>query len=186
MTNLPLLAQPGGDARPDLHHAGDLSWRDFSKLVDQAKAHLAAQTMPPARRHRVFSTFVEMAYNVLHHAVRSAPKASEPWRLVKAEIALGHAGGAVWIATANLVDAREVPALERRVRAIRAMAPEELRAAYRDQLSRAGERAGSAGAGPGGGLGLLTIARDSALPIEFSFAPATADGGALFSLKVHV
>ena len=183
---IPRLALADGDAnRAAIQHSGELTWREFPSLVDRVKRLLAAEGVAPARRHRVFSTFVEMAYNVLHHGQRAEPREGEPWRRVPAHVALGHEAAGVWIATANLVGTLEAAALERRLRALRAMSAEELRVEYRDELARAVQRAGDT-PGAGGGLGLLTIARDAARPLEFEFVPAAERDGAMFRLKVVI
>jgi hypothetical protein len=173
----------GGEPLTAIHHSGELTWRDFPALAERVKRHLASQGLASAHRHRVFSTFVEMTYNVLNHGLAAEPRPGDPGRRVQAELALGSQDGLVWIASENRVRAGEAPALEHRVRALRAMGPETLRATYRQQVVQGGERGAL---GTGGGLGLLTIARDAARPVEFALVPAAATDAFLFRLKVVV
>lgn len=184
----PALLQPllagGAPAGASVEHAGELSWRDFPALAHRVKAHLAAGTLAPNQGRRAFSAFVEVVYNVLHHGLAADETPGDPGRRVPARIALGTRDGLIWIAAANLVPAEAAPELERRLRGLAANDPERAHRDYRDALVRTGARAGTA-PGREGGLGLLTLARDAARPIQFELAPV-GGGAVLFRLEVTV
>jgi hypothetical protein len=170
---------------PSVEFTGELSWREFPALAKRVKEYLATERLAPSQGRRAFSSFVEMTYNVLHHGVPAAPRPGDPGRRVPVRVALGVRDGLVWIVTANLVSAGEGSELESHLLAAAGLGADRVRAAYRDVIVRAGERAGS-GPGHKGGLGLLTLARDAAQPLEFEIVPSAVLETALFRLKVTI
>lgn len=179
------LFASSGEPAPSFEHVGELSWSDFPALAKRVKALLAAERLEASQGRRAFSSFVEMTYNVMNHGVPAEPRAGEPGRRVPARVALGVHDGLAWIATANLVSAGAAPELERCLQALAAIDADRIHAVYRDVLVRTGD-GGRQRPGRMGGLGLLTLARDAALPMEFEIAPAAGLAAALFRLKVTV
>ena len=173
---------------PRFCYKGDLSWRDFTGLAQSVQQWLDAQDLRGPRRRKAYSTFIEMVYNILNHAAPISPGLLDGPRArrVHATIALGSEGHDVWLVAENQVDRSRTHDLAQRLQQIVDLAPSELKLLYRNRLATAGDYR-SAPAGNGAGLGLLTIARDAARPIEYSLAAAGFRGELMtFSLKVHV
>jgi hypothetical protein len=128
---------------------------------------------------RLFSTFVEMAHNVLHYAAVTAaaePCGEEPCRL--GTIAIGNGGDHHWIACGNDLPTELVPRIRERLEAIERMSHAELRDAYVRQLQNEAHETDDP-LSRGAGLGLLTIARAARRPLEHAFTPVPASAGAL-------
>jgi len=174
-------------SKPMFRHAGELSWQDFPKLAARLRERLASEQLNSSQRQKAFSVFVEVTYNVLHYAkpARREAGSSEQARQVFAEIALGMEGSAVWIQAANLVTTRQAADLEERLATLRALSSEQARALYRDQLTR-GEGGSRSADSKGGGLGLLTVAREACRPLDYTIFPTASGDAAWFRLKVFI
>ena len=169
-------------------HQGQILWRDFPQIAQGVRQWLDAEGVRAAHRRKVFSTFVEMTYNVLHHAAPGPrdPLAVMSGRTVMATVALASEGPEIWVATENLIKPEQVAGLAERLSRLAVLGPDEVRALYRERVT-----AGSALPGPppgnNAGLGLLTIARDAARPLQYSLAPGRAPGDlTTFSLRAYV
>ena len=158
----------------------------FTSLVtqtvgEQIRNRLDSEGVAAPVKRKLFSSFVEMAQNVMHYGVPpeeiDAQAAAEPTSQNVGALALGTVedeGGETetqkrhWIVCANLVKIADIPELTARLNQLRSMTAEEIKASYKRQLLNDEHQAESE-ASKGAGLGFLTIARDSRTPIEFSF-----------------
>jgi hypothetical protein len=129
---------------------------------------------------QVFSTFVEMAHNVLHYAAATAadPPSDEAAPARRGTIAIGDGGDHHWVASANDVRTEEVPPIRDRLESIERMSGVELREAYVRQLQNDAHESENP-LSRGAGLGLLTIARAARRPLEHAFLPVPESNGAL-------
>jgi Family of unknown function (DUF6272) len=168
--------------------AGVLSWRDFAELASGVRRWLDAQAVRGPLRRKVFSTFVEMTYNVLSHSTPLSPDpdATRTDRSVEATIALGTTGTELWVATENLVDQERANVLSERLRQLATLGPTEQRDLYRGRLLARDRTAAAIPPGNNAGLGLITIARDVKRPLEFSLVPVRTGELFIFSLKATV
>jgi hypothetical protein len=122
---------------------------------------------------KVFSTFMEMAQNILHYA--SPERAGA--------LAVVSAGEGFEVMCGNYLPAGQVARVRDRLEAVQGMDPEQVRQAYRRQLAADQEDPASKGAG----LGLLTMAASARGPIEYRFDPEVpADGLAYLFLKALI
>jgi hypothetical protein len=169
-----------------------------SQVVDamgqQLQHRLASEGVTGPARRRVFSTFVEMAHNVMHYGRDAHSDSSGTARI--GVISMGvqccseAAADAVpdhWVLCANLVHRDDIPRISAKLDAIRSMSQDEVRANYKQQL-RNDAHGATDEISKGAGLGLLTIARDSKQPVEYSFA-STAEpesGLALFFMRTVI
>lgn len=139
----------------------------------------------PVKR-KLFSSFIEMAQNILHYGGTpgdgTCPESGKP-----GAIGMGQAEEAYWIACGNLVPSEQVDRIHGKLTALKSMSLAEIKAAYRQQLAN-DEHESTDTMSKGAGLGLLTIARDSTQPIEFNFAPHAQSAGrfSYFYLKTVI
>jgi len=169
-------------------YQGLILWRDFPEIAQDVRRWLDDKRVGGSHRRKVFSAFVEMTYNVLHHAAPTVrgPLGGGAGRSVLATLALGLEGPEVWVATENLVEPDRAGALAERLTRLVGLLPVEARLLYRDRVAAGTGHPGPT-AGNNAGLGLLTVARDAARPLEYSLVPGEAPGElTTFSLKVYV
>lgn len=144
----------------------------------------------PVRR-KLFSTFVEMAQNILHYGVPAqeveSPDDGQPHEGKSGSIALGVDGEDHWIACGNAVRVEHIARITERLHALRAMSLDEIKASYRRQLHDL-EHEHNDAISRGAGLGLLTIARDARQPLEWSFVSSPRHEGrhAYFFIKAVI
>lgn len=187
------------------YYAGEFTPAVVAAAADSLKQRLATEdTSGPAKR-KLFSTFVEMAHNILHYAVppadelqpppADAAEAAQPapkgaigvGKDLPADVQQGEGPAQYWIVCSNTVDIAHVPRLTDKLDALRAMSLEEIKQSYREQL-RNPDHSTTDTLSKGAGLGLLTIARDASAPLEYSFAPSADTEGrtALFHVKARI
>lgn len=158
-------------------------------LANSLKDTLEQENASGPLKRKLFSSFIEMAQNILHYGGMAADNAGQlPGKPGKpGAIGLGKSGQSYWIACGNLVPHEQVERLSDKLTALQSMSLAEIKAAYRQQLAN-DEHESSDVISKGAGLGLLTIARDSKQPIQFEFAPHAESAGRLsyFYLKTVI
>ncbi|MDZ7866860.1 SiaB family protein kinase [Acidovorax sp.] len=186
------------------YYAGEFTPAVVAAAADSLKQRLATEDASGPAKRKLFSTFVEMAHNILHYAVppdddaletaaADAPAAPAPKGAIgvgkdlPADVQASEAPAQYWIVCSNAVDAAHVPRLTDKLDALRAMSLEEIKQSYREQL-RNPDHSATDTLSKGAGLGLLTIARDASAPLEYSFAPSPDNEGrtALFHVKARI
>ncbi len=186
------------------YYAGECTPAVIAAAADSLKARLATEDASGPAKRKLFSTFVEMAQNILHYAA-ATPATDGTLATPRGAIGVGRVDmadtpeavhGHYWIVCSNPVDVDCVPRLTEKLNAVRAMSLEEIKQSYRDQQLRNPTHSADDPISKGAGLGLLTIARDSSAPLEYSFAStptsATADPAhpgvrtALFHVKARI
>jgi hypothetical protein len=155
------------------YFSGEFTPAVVAALADTLRRRLDERGLEGPVRRRLFSTFVEMAQNILHYA--AFPEAAEAEADGEAAgrrgvVALGATGDTYWLVCANPVPAWLQPRLEARLRALQGLTPEELREAYRRQLVDDGHERRDP-LSRGAGLGLITMARACSAPLDWRFAP---------------
>ncbi len=194
------------------YYAGEFTPAVVAAAADSLKQRLATEDASGPAKRKLFSTFVEMAHNILHYAVAptdAADEAAAPPTAAaggdapaqpapKGAIGVGkdlpqepqgdgETPAQYWIVCSNAVDVAHVPRLTDKLNALRAMSLEEIKQTYRAQLRNA-EHCSTDTVSRGAGLGLLTIARDASAPLEYSFASAPDPQGrtVLFHVKARI
>lgn len=179
------------------YYAGEFTPAVVAAAADSLKQRLATEDASGPAKRKLFSTFVEMAHNILHYAVPpeddgAAPGPKGAIGVGKDLPANGHdaaeaAPAQYWIVCSNAVDIAHVPRLTDKLDTLRAMSLEEIKQSYREQLRNPDHNANDT-LSKGAGLGLLTIARDASAPLEYSFAPTPESEGrtAQFHVKARI
>lgn len=164
------------------YYLGYFSQAIIAAMAEAVKLRLEHNGAAGMTRRKLFSTFIEMAQNIIHYSADAHHSTPEH------AAAMCH--GAVFISQkedhyhlhcANPVRADMVAQLREKLEHLRAMTIDEIKQEYKEML-RSESPAGSKGAG----LGLLTVARDASEPLEFAFSPVSPSGTAMFYLKVTI
>lgn len=169
-------------------YAGEFSGTVVAAAADIVKQRLLGEDTSGTTRRKLFSTFVEMAQNIAHYAAEGDPTRPGVTQGKHGAIAVGQVeAGHFWIACANRVDVGHVPRISEKLNSLRVMSLAEIRQSYKAQLHNTEHESANPGS-RGAGLGLLTIARDSTTPLEFSFAsdPAQEGQSAYFYVKAFI
>lgn len=150
-------------------------------LGEALRQKMALEEADTGTVKRVFSIFVEQVQNIIRY---SADKVSgnlgREVELSAGMVTIGIEGGRFFIVCGNTVRETEVPKLEARLRYLRGLDKDGIKAYYREQL-----RAAPDDESRGATIGLIEIARRASEPIEYDFAPAN-DGRVFFCLKACI
>lgn len=166
------------------YYVGYFSQHIVAAMADAVKLQLEVTGVAGPTRRKLFSSFIEMAQNIVHYSADALTSPSQR----DAEVRHGSVcirredDGSFLLLCANRVEPRIADDLRGKLELLRSMTLAEIKQAYRKTL-REETPEGSKGAG----IGLLTVARDAREPLEFDFEPADAAGGApVFYLKAAI
>ncbi len=174
-----------GNAGLVYHYSGHFDEEVRRSLSANLKNRLEQESAAGGIKRKLFSSFMEMAQNVLHYG--GFVDAQEQRGTRPGAIAVGRDALSYWIVCGNLVPLAQVPRITERLAALKQMSVAEIKQAYREQLAN-DEHNALEPESKGAGLGLLTIARDSAHPLEYKFLSHQASEGrfAYFYIKAFV
>lgn len=146
-------------------YTGYFSQNIISAMADSVKQKLASDETSGTTTRKVFSTFIEMAQNVVHYSEdHLTEETATDHEMRFGTVAVGREEDRYFIVCGNVVETGKIPALRDKLNSIRAMSLDEIKAAYKQQL-----RSETEPTSKGAGLGFLTLARDAAAPIEYFF-----------------
>jgi len=149
------------------YYSGYLSQNVIDAMGDSLRNRLQNQGTKGATSRKVFSTFIEMAQNILNYGV-DADRAEGRAQYAHGGVAIGLVDERFFIFCGNLIEQTHVQRVRAKLEAIRTMSPEEIKQTYKQQL-RNDEHEDEDELSKGAGLGFLTVARDASEPIEFCF-----------------
>jgi len=163
MPDIQKIAPPEGAII--FYYSGWFAQSIIQASADAIRLRLEAAHEDTRRRRRLISAFIELAQNIVHY---SADCLSDPGavadevrfgtlKVVKTPIGFT-------LTCANPVTRTAAGRLEAKLSLLVKMSLDEIRESYRAAL-----RADSEEDSKGGGIGLLTLARESAEPLKFSF-----------------
>ncbi|MGC8696920.1 MAG: SiaB family protein kinase [Halothiobacillus sp.] len=172
---------PGLDPNLIFFYAGYFSQNIINAIGDTVRLRLEQTETTGSARRKIFSTFIEMAQNIVHYSSDSlTPPDQATLEMRAGSVMVSHVDGTFHIICANPVDPSFALQLEPLLEPLRVMSIEQIKEAYRKTL-----RAETCEHSKGAGLGFLTIAKDSSAPIEYGFEPA-ANGMQMFTLKATI
>lgn len=164
------------------YYGGYFSQSIIAAMADALRHKLEARESRTATNRRVFSSFIEMAQNILHYSASDiGQRTQEEGALRFGSVAVGCDGDKYFVMCGNLVHNEFVPVLREKLDPICRMTVTEIKEAYRQQL-----RTETAATSNGAGLGFLTLARDVTEPIQYSLVNVpgkTADCHTFFYLR---
>jgi hypothetical protein len=148
------------------HHVGPMDQETVAFMGALLRRRLREAGVPSGPSRKVFSSFMEMAQNVLHYGV---PR--EGGKFGALSVLCTDEG--LPVMSGNYLAADQVPRVRARLEAVRAMAPERVREAYHRRLASDEADPDSRGAG----LGLLTLAASAREPLDFDIQEPQPDPG---------
>lgn len=166
------------------YYVGYFSQHIVAAMADAVKLQLEVAGVPAPTRRKLFSSFVEMAQNIIHYSADTlTPASQDNGELRHGSVCIRRESeGGFLLLCANPIEPMVADALRAKLDTLRNMTMEEIKLAYRQTL-RDETPEGSKGAG----MGFLTVARDARQPLEFDFDSADSVGGSpVFYLKAAI
>lgn len=172
------------------YYVGYFSQTIIASMAEAMKLQLEVAGVPGPTRRKLFSSFVEMAQNIVHYSADSLTRTGdEDGELRHGSVCIKQEGdGRFLLLCANAIERRMVDELRPKLDALHSMTLEEIKQAYKQTL-RSDTPEGSKGAG----MGFLTVARDASKPLEFDFqlpdgvhGAENTQGAAVFYLKATI
>lgn len=166
------------------YYVGYFSQTIIASMAEAVKLQLEVAGVPGPTRRRLFSSFVEMAQNIVHYSADAlTPAGQNEGELRHGSVCIKKEGdGRFLLLCANAIDGPVMDVLRPKLDTLHGMTVEEIKQAYKATL-RAEVPEGSKGAG----MGFLTVARDASEPLEFEFhQPDATQKSALFYLKATI
>ncbi|CAG9163893.1 SiaB family protein kinase [Cupriavidus pampae] len=153
------------------YYVGYFSQNIIAAMSDAVRLQLAVSGADGGTRRKLFSSFVEMAQNIVHYSSDAlTPPTQDDGQLRHGSVCISRVDDHYRLICSNPVATARVEQLRATLEPLRTMTLDEIKAAYRETL-RAETPEGSKGAG----LGFLTMARDASAPLEYHFQPIDAD-----------
>lgn len=166
------------------YYVGYFSQNIVAAMAEAVKLQLEVAGVAGPTRRKLFSSFVEMAQNIIHYSADSlTPTSQNEGELRHGSVCIRQEDdGNFLLLCTNPVDPKTGEELRAKLDRLHSMTLDEIKQAYRQTL-RDETPEGSKGAG----MGFLTVARDAREPLEFDFAPADGAGGSpVFYLKAMI
>lgn len=163
-------------------YAGYFSQNIINAIGDAVRLRMEHSEASSSVRRKIFSTFIEMAQNIVHYSSDTlTPPDQVTLEMRAGSVMVTQADGQFHILCANPVDAQFAEQLKPMLEPLRVMTAEQIKSAYRQTLRSSDSSENSKGSG----LGFLTIAKDSSAPLEYGFTPAE-HGMLMFTLKASI
>jgi hypothetical protein len=165
-------------------YSGYFTQNVIAAMGDALKLKLEGQVRSAPTMRKIFSTFIEMAQNIMHYSVGDERQTDLRVEQKTGAIAIGKKDDKYYILCGNNVSIQVVETLNSKLAEIHNMSKEEIKQAYKKQLQNEGYES----TGGGAGLGFLTVARDAVEPIEYCFEkPAEAQANhSFFYIKATI
>lgn len=172
-----------GQRRVIFYYVGYFSQNVIAAMAEALKLKLASSGADGTQRRRLFSSFIEMAQNIVHYSSEAlTPEAQDDRELRHGSVCITQQDGHYVLLCANIIRADDVTRLRTNLQPLRDMTADEIRQAHKRSL-REPSPEGSKGAG----LGFLTMAKDSTTPLAFDFEPLEGDAHrVMFYLKTTI
>lgn len=153
------------------YYTGGFSQPIVAAIGDTLKQRMESVAASTTARRKVFSTFIEMAQNILHYAAAETPPpdaAPDAAPTKYGALAVGRDGEKFFVVCGNPVRMDDVSRLHEKLEPLRRMSLDEIKTAYREQLRN--DEHDKDTVSRGAGLGFLTMARDATEPIDYSIS----------------
>lgn len=162
-------------------YSGAVSAGIVGATGESLRARLAMLNVDSQRARKIFSSFVELAYNIIHHG---EPEGARDVKIVRCgAIAVWEEERRYHLRSRSVISEANAAPIAQRLEVLRGLTPEQIRFEFRLRLTNLQYSSDDSPSG-GAGLGLLTIARNAAEPIDFELAPVPSHDGRL-QLTIH-
>ncbi|MEW6765614.1 MAG: SiaB family protein kinase [Pseudomonadota bacterium] len=145
---------------------GYITHNVIGAMGDTLRHRLEAQGTKGTVTRRVFSSFIEMAQNILNYSPESVTL-QDGHHVSPGAVAIGQVDDHFYIICGNYIAHEHVDRVREKLEAVRSMSLDEIKQAYKQQLRNQDHEQDDIS--KGAGLGFLTLARDASAPIEYSF-----------------
>lgn len=163
------------------YHKGYFSHSIVAAMSEVVKLQLEVAGVSAPTRRKLFSSFIELAQNIVHYSSDSLVE-GESGAIREGAVCITTEGERHLMLCVNPVATAAVSNLRERLEPLRSMSVEEIKQAYKLSL-----RSDTPEESKGAGLGFLTMARDASAPLEFAFYPRVdAPETTLFCLKTII
>ncbi|MGO4328484.1 SiaB family protein kinase [Cupriavidus sp. 2TAF22] len=153
------------------YYVGYFSQNIIAAMSDAVRLQLAVSGVDNGTRRKLFSSFVEMAQNIVHYSSDAlTPPTQDTNQLRHGSVCISMIDERYRLMCSNPVAISRVAQLRAALEPLRTMTLDQIKQAYKETM-RAEAPEGSKGAG----LGFLTVARDASAPLEYNFQPIDAD-----------
>ena len=165
------------------YHKGYFSHNIIAAMAEVVKLQLEVTGIAGPTRRRLFSSFVELAQNIMHYSSDSIPpEGIHPGIARAGTVCISIENGHYLMLCLNPMATASVDALHEKLEPLRSMTLDEIKQAYKISLREEAPENSK-----GAGLGFLTMARDASAPLEFAFRPLDDDPDTtLFHLKAII
>jgi len=189
MATAPLIAEYGPffdharQHRVIFYYVGYFSQNIIAAMAEAVKLQLEVSGVDGPTRRKLFSSFVEMAQNIIHYSSDALTSPSQDRRELRhGSVCIVEHEDGHQLLCANPVDAAVEDELRHKLDTLCRMTLDEIKQAYKATL-RAETPEGSKGAG----MGFLTMARDARGPLAFDFQRVHGrDDTTVFCLKAFI
>lgn len=165
------------------YYVGYFSQNIVAAMAEAVKLKLEVSGVNGPTRRKLFSSFIEMAQNIIHYSADALTPGEQINNEVRhGSVCISENDGQYSLLCANPISTQIAEELRQRLETLRGMTMDEIKQAYKASL-RAEPDENSKGAG----LGFLTMARDAREPMEFEFWPMEQRPDvAMFYLKAAI
>lgn len=163
-------------------YAGYFSQNIIAAMADAVKMRIEYVGAEGMTRRKLFSSFVEMAQNIVHYSADSYEKAGQAGAEMRhGSVCITSKDDRYYLHCANPILADVAERLREKLEHLHTLTIDEIKREYKEML-----RSETPDDSKGAGLGLLTVARDASAPLEFEFTPAADGGNSTFFLKATI
>ncbi|HEY0296945.1 MAG TPA: SiaB family protein kinase [Bordetella sp.] len=164
------------------YHKGYFSQNIIAAMGEVVRLQLEVAGVEGPTRRKLFSSFVELAQNIMHYSSDTIPPDSADSSARAGVVCIAAEDGHHVMLCINPIATASVTALRDKLEPLRDMSLEQIKQAYKASL-----RANTPEDSKGAGLGFLTMARDASAPLDFAFQPRDdAPGTTQFYLKAII
>jgi hypothetical protein len=164
-----------------LQYTGFFSQHNITAMGEVLRLYLEQHESSLIIRRKLFSTFIEMVQNILRYSSDSRALTREDNEMRFGSVTFGIDNGKYVCESTNLVKVSDIARLRQCLEALNMMSADEIKLNYKASL-RADTPAWSKGAN----VGLLTLARDVSVPLEFTFRQVESSDFSAFHLKAII
>lgn len=163
------------------YYCGPVAHASIEGVAQTLRKNLEYEEVGSLTAQSVFSVFIEQMQNILNYSAErlSNPEATDN-DLRVGVVVIGHEENSFFILCGNKVYNTDIPGLTGKLKSIRNMNKDELKALYKERRRMEPDQESK-----GAGLGLIEMARKGTEPIEYSFLPIDQEFS-FFTIRVVV
>ncbi|MFL9925354.1 SiaB family protein kinase [Herbaspirillum lusitanum] len=164
------------------YYMGYFSQTIIAAMADAVKLRAEQAGAVAATRRKLFSSFVEMAQNIVHYSADPTNREEDAGPSMRhGAVFISHTDDRYYLHCANPVKSDVAEKLQQKLEHVCSLTMDEIKVKYKELL-----RSETPVDSKGAGLGFLTMARDASAPLEFELAPRSGEGTLMFYLRATI